>query len=290
MNAKVTMVFLVAVLCAMAASPVAADPFGDAMAAFNKSDYANAIKLFEPLADQGDPRAEIQLGIIYYLGLGTSKDSAKAAMLYRKAADQGNAIAQQDLAELYFFGDGVAQDYGLAAKWYLRAANQGNAISLYKLGLMAAKGQGIPQDNVQAYRWLKEAVSRYPSGTDRDSAMTALNVVGKNLTAAELAEAQRPIPLAIDADTVGTWEIQANGGRWILEIDADGTYKFHSEAADGVAPHAGTFSANEGRWSLQATNGYSDGGSYTFQPPDSLVMSGRLGTGTWRRSASATSN
>jgi TPR repeat protein len=290
MNAKVTMVILVALLWVMAASPVAADPYDDGMTAFKKGDYSNAIKLFEPLADEGDSRAEIQLGVIYYLGLGTPQDYAKAAMLYRKAADQGNANAQQDLAELYFFGDGVAQDYGLAAKWYLRAANQGNAISLYKLGLMAAKGQGVPQDNVQAYRWLKEAVSRYPAGADRDSATTALNAVGKNLTAAELAEAQRPIPVAIDADTVGTWEIQANGGKWVLDIDADGTYKFHSEAPDGVAPHVGTFSANEGHWSLQATNGYSDGGSYTFQPPDSLVMSGRLGTGTWRRSASATSN
>lgn len=290
MNAKVTMVFLVALLWAMAASPLAAGPYEDGMAAFKKGDYANAIKLLEPLADQGDPLAETQLGVINYLGLGTPQDYAKAAMLYRKAADQGNANAQQDLAELYFFGDGVAQDYSQAAKWYLRSANQGNAISLYKLGLMAAKGQGVPQDNVQAYRWLKEAVSRYPAGSDRDNATTALNAVGKDLTVAELAEAQKPIPAVIDADTVGTWEIQASGGRWVLEIDPDGTYKFHSEASDGVAPHAGTFSANGGHWSLQATNGYSDGGSYTVQPPDSLVMSGRLGTGTWRRSASPVSN
>ena len=290
MSSGRTIILSATLVYVMAVSPALAAPFDDAMAAFDRGDYATALKLFEPLADQGDIGAQVQLGLMYDMGLGVTQDYGKAVSLFRKAADQGDGIAQQDLGEMYFYGNGVAQDYALAAKWYLRSADQGNAISLYKLGLMYAKGQGVPQDYVQAYKWLNQAVLRYPAGKDRDDATTALNVVAKNMSPAEIAEAQKPLPAIVDGDTVGTWQIPVNGGRWVWEIDADGTYKFHSEASDGAAPHAGTFSASGGHWSLQATNGYSDGGTYTVQAPDSLIITGRLGTGTWHRSPSATNN
>jgi hypothetical protein len=92
----------------------------------------------------------------------------------------------------------------------------------------------------------------------------------------------------VDPDTVGKWELSVNGGLWVWEIHPNGTYEFHSEAADGVAPHAGKFAASGGVWSLQATNGYTDGGTYTFQPPDTLVATGHLGTASWRRLANLT--
>ena len=93
---------------------------------------------------------------------------------------------------------------------------------------------------------------------------------------------------SVDPDTVGKWQLAVNGGLWLWEIHPDGTYEFHSEAPDGVAPHAGTFAASGGVWSLQATNGYADGGTYTFQGPDTLIATGHFGTGDWHRvSASA---
>ena len=87
----------------------------------------------------------------------------------------------------------------------------------------------------------------------------------------------------IDPHTIGTWELLINPGRWVWEIAPNGTYEFHSEAPDGTASNAGTFLANDGHWSLQSTDGYTDGGTYKFVPPGSLVATGRLGTGTWRR-------
>jgi hypothetical protein len=33
-------------------------------------------------------------------------------------------------------------------------------------------------------------------------------------------------------------------------------------------------------------NGYTDGGTYTFQAPDRLLATGKLGTGAWHRVAS----
>jgi hypothetical protein len=87
----------------------------------------------------------------------------------------------------------------------------------------------------------------------------------------------------VDPHTIGTWEISMNPGRWVWEIGTSGTYEFHSESLEKAPSHAGTFSASDGNWSLQSTDGYTDSGTYKFVPPNSLVATGRLGTATWHR-------
>jgi hypothetical protein len=77
-----------------------------------------------------------------------------------------------------------------------------------------------------------------------------------------------------------------NPGYWVLEIGRNGTYTFHSEAADGAATNMGTFTANNGRWIMHATSLTSDdAGTYKYQTPGTLTMTGKLGTGTWQRIA-----
>lgn len=89
--------------------------------------------------------------------------------------------------------------------------------------------------------------------------------------------------IGVDPNTVGTWKLPFKGGPWVWQIGRDGTYSFHSEAGDGAPPHAGTFSASNGHWSLKATNGYTDSGTYLFQPPDTLIATGKLGSAAWRK-------
>jgi hypothetical protein len=99
---------------------------------------------------------------------------------------------------------------------------------------------------------------------------------------AQLSREQAEQP-GLDPRTIGTWEIQFAAGPWVLEVLTNGTYTFHSEAQDGVASTAGTFSASNGRWSLRASNSYSDGGTYAFQSHDVWIATGQLGTGVWHR-------
>ncbi len=66
-------------------------------------------------------------------------------------------------------------------------------------------------------------------------------------------------------------------GLWVFEIFPNGTYRFHSEAGDGVAPHSGSFSASHGHWSMQATTGYADAGTYLLQAPGVWFATGRRG-------------
>jgi hypothetical protein len=89
----------------------------------------------------------------------------------------------------------------------------------------------------------------------------------------------------IDPKVVGVWELAVNGGRWILEVDPRHTYEFRSEAGDGAPASSGGFATCAGYWSSQATNGYTDAGTYNIALPDTFVATGRLGTGYWRHPA-----
>ncbi|WP_271601714.1 caspase family protein [Bradyrhizobium sp. CCBAU 45384] len=108
-----------------------------------------------------------------------------------------------------------------------------------------------------------------------------------------LPAAVSPAPTSpvIDPALVGTWEIMVSSGRgqsrWIWQIMSDGTYRFHAEPQRSARAHEGTITAANGRWTLHATrglSGYSDGGAYEIH--DALaVITGKLGTGAWKRSA-----
>lgn len=91
-------------------------------------------------------------------------------------------------------------------------------------------------------------------------------------------------PGSVDPHLVGLWALLINPGYWIWQIGPDGTYTFHSEAADNVPSHMGTFAANNGHYTMQATNmAGGDAGTYTYQAPGTLVTHGQHGTGTWHR-------
>jgi hypothetical protein len=91
---------------------------------------AAALRLWRPLADQGNATVQNFLGQMYREGTGVPQDYAAAMSWYQKAADQGNAPAQFNLGFMYFNGPGVPQDYAAAMSWYRKAADQGNSAAL----------------------------------------------------------------------------------------------------------------------------------------------------------------
>ena len=50
------------------AQVAAADPLDDAAVAYDRKDYATALRIIRPLADKGDARAQYDLGVIYAEG------------------------------------------------------------------------------------------------------------------------------------------------------------------------------------------------------------------------------
>ena len=57
------LLLLILVVCA--AGPAVAGPFEDGATAYAKGDYGTALRLWRPLAEQGDARAQYNLGLMY---------------------------------------------------------------------------------------------------------------------------------------------------------------------------------------------------------------------------------
>ena len=109
------------VAIAMGSSAIAG-PLEDANAAYGRGDYAVALGLFRPLAEQGNVLAQMRLGDMYLWGRGAPEDYAASAKWYRLAAEQGNTQAQAVLGSSYADGIGVPRDYVLAHMWFNLAA------------------------------------------------------------------------------------------------------------------------------------------------------------------------
>ena len=74
-----------------------AGPWEDGMAAYNRGDYLPAIRLFRPLAEKGNPKAQSVIGVMYRKGEGVARNSARAFMWFSLAAKRGDAKAKAEL-------------------------------------------------------------------------------------------------------------------------------------------------------------------------------------------------
>jgi uncharacterized protein len=170
----------------------AADPFEDGRAAAGRGDYATAIQLWRPLADNSDAKAQTALGNAYLSGQGVPQDYTQAVAWLRKGADQGDAGAELLLGGMYANGRGVPQDYAQAAAWYRKTADQGNAAAQFGLGVIYEAGdQGVPQDYAQAHMWYNLAASHADDAKLRDRATSFRDSLATIMTPAQIAEAQR---------------------------------------------------------------------------------------------------
>ena len=108
--------------------PVFGDDLSDGFEAAQKGDYKTALKLWKPLAEQGNADAQSHLGLMYDEGYGVPEDDKQAVKWYRLAAEQGHALAQYNLGLMYDEGEGVPEDDKQAVKWYRLASEQARKI------------------------------------------------------------------------------------------------------------------------------------------------------------------
>ena len=183
--------FVLLTLLLLGESTAWSGPFEDGAAAYKRGDYRNALLIFRPLAAEGNPSAQSNLGLMYATGRGVPQDYAEAAKWFRLAAMQdvamqGVAEAQYNLSLMYRQGRGVPQDYAEAVKWLRLAAPHGVAGAQSDLGLMYATGQGVPQDYVRAQMWLILSIE-----SGNANAIANRDIVAKRMTLQQIAEAQK---------------------------------------------------------------------------------------------------
>jgi hypothetical protein len=91
---------LIAAAQIFGAAGTLAGPLEDGMTAYNRGDYVPAMKLFRPLAREGNAKAQAAIGTMYRRGKGVAKSSAHAFMWLSIAAARGDGSARAEMAEM----------------------------------------------------------------------------------------------------------------------------------------------------------------------------------------------
>lgn len=168
------------------ASSVVAQDLGKGLEAYNRGDYATALREWIPLAERGNRNAQFNLGRMHENGKGMPQNDAKAISWYGKAAEQGHELAQFNLGGIYRFSQSIPRDYTEAAHWYRKAAEQGNEGAQLMLGSMYYNGRGLPQDDVLAHMWFSLAAAQGSS-----LALKSRDIVAGRMTPGSISEAER---------------------------------------------------------------------------------------------------
>lgn len=143
---------------------------GQGLAAYDRADYATALKELTPLAERGQVHAQYRLAKMANLGQGMPVAKKEAARWFHLAAEQGLAAAQSALGYLCLVGEGVSQNNDLALKWTRMAAVQGDATAQFNLSMMQGEPFGIQKNPAESLKWLHKAADQRHVG--------ALNTLG----------------------------------------------------------------------------------------------------------------
>ena len=123
-------------------------------------------------------------------GRGVPQDRAQAAAWYRKAAEQGDAKAQFNLGLMYRYGPGYSPNLD---RWveafgpppgHAGQAAPGNPAAKYN------SGTGVPKDYVEAHKWMSLAAARATGDNQKRFADTR-DSLAKVMTPEQIAEAQK---------------------------------------------------------------------------------------------------
>ena len=219
---RLRVLLLALLLALLPAAPALAD-IAEGEAAFARRDWRTATRLLQPLAEQGNARAQYLMGSIALRGAAPGQtDQAGAMRWFSRAAGQGLAEAQRDLAFLLL--NDKPPRLAEAIALYREAAARGDAESAYQLGTLHDRGHGLPPDPQQRNAWWRQAAERdYPpallalaemartgDGMARDDAMAAslyrrAAERGSGPAAVQLARALRE-GRGVARDPVEAWE------------------------------------------------------------------------------------
>ena len=123
-------------------------------------------------------------------GRGVPQDRVQAAAWYRKAAEQGDPRAQFKLGLMYRYGPGYSPSLDRwvevfdPAPVYARPTAQTNPAAKYN------PGSGIPKDSVEAHKWMSLAAAR-ATGDNQKRFADARDSLAKVMTPEQIAEAQK---------------------------------------------------------------------------------------------------
>lgn len=115
---------------------IAAD-LNKGLKALKARDFKTAYNELRPLADQGNAKAQYNLGRMYSKGDYVSLNQEKAVNWYRKSAEQGYKKGLNNLGLAYYLGNGVQKNYKIAYMFFGVAAELGHERSKKNVGIVS---------------------------------------------------------------------------------------------------------------------------------------------------------
>ncbi len=97
----------------------------EAMSALKRGDYEAAYQEFETLAEQGDSKAMVTIGMFFYKGDGFPQDYTKAMDWFLRAMELGNGDAYNNIGVMYRDGLGVKPNRAIAYDLFLMVHMKG---------------------------------------------------------------------------------------------------------------------------------------------------------------------
>ena len=95
--------------------------------AIRSGNYPEAFNQLIPLAKEGNPEAQYNMGWLYANGFGAGVDVPTAVYWWKKAAASNHAASQFSLGMVYLTGDGktIKKNVPEAIHWHMRSARNG---------------------------------------------------------------------------------------------------------------------------------------------------------------------
>ena len=183
---------VVLILSFFVAPMASAAQIDDALVAYYRGDYTNALKRLTPLAKQGEVIAQSLLGDMYFNGQGVTQNYKEAANWYRLAIlNNGNIRALRSLGRMYYEGKGVIQNYSEVARLWHLAASGGDYTSMGLLGILYFEGHGVTQNYIKAHMWVNlEKSSNTQNDEGNQFGQKMIGQIEKRMTREQIAEAQ----------------------------------------------------------------------------------------------------
>jgi TPR repeat protein len=131
------------------AAALLACPFGagaglpEGIKALIAGDYATADKEIRPIAEGGDPQAQILLGQVYRDLRNPERNPVVALAWFRRAAEAGSAQALYWIGVMQSRGDGTEKDMVQAIESWRQSADGGHGPAQGALAVAYATGVGV---------------------------------------------------------------------------------------------------------------------------------------------------
>lgn len=160
-------------------------------------------------ASQGNPMAELNLGLETLARASTPTERQTGVAWVRRAADANLAMAQDKLARMYLAGYVVPQDTSEALSWFQRAAKRGAPAAQLELGQLYSVGALVPVDKAKAYYWYSIAAKPVQSDVTifnidqvRRFARKRAQTLGVSLTPAQRASVRSQVAAWVPISSV----------------------------------------------------------------------------------------